>query len=133
MANCYCVKCGKMLKETEFYTSNNVEKYPPNGRLSICKKCLTMHVDNWDPDTFTWILKEIDVPYIKAAWDDLLVKYAQDPTKVSGVTILGRYLSKMKLSQYRKYSWEDTDRLNEEATAAQVESMKASGMSEEEI
>jgi hypothetical protein len=54
-----------------------------------------MHVDNWDPSTFIPILQEIDVPYIKEQWDQLLEKFGQDPSKITGTTILGRYLSKM--------------------------------------
>jgi hypothetical protein len=93
----FCKKCGKTMNDSEFYTSKNVEKYPPDGKIDICKKCLTMHVDNWDPETYKWILQEIDVPYIKEEWDALLEKYGKDPKKVTGLTIIGRYLSKMKL------------------------------------
>ena len=53
------------MDDTQFYTSKNIEKYPPDGKMDICKKCLTMHVDNWNPETYKWILQEIDVPYIK--------------------------------------------------------------------
>jgi len=56
-----------------------------------------MHVDNWNPDTFLWILEDIDVPWIPTEWDKLMMTYARDKTKVTGVTILGRYLSKMRL------------------------------------
>jgi hypothetical protein len=62
-----------------------------------CKKCLTMHVDNWNPETYLWILQEIDVPYVPEEWNKLMAKYAMDRSKVTGMTILGRYLSKMKL------------------------------------
>ena len=68
-----------------------------------------MHVDNWNPDTYLWILQEADVPYIPDEWNKLMAKYARDPKKVSGTTILGRYLSKMKLKQYKDYRWKDTD------------------------
>jgi hypothetical protein len=47
----------------QFYGSNNLEKYP-EGKLDTCKKCLTMHVDAFDPTTFTWLLQKLDVPYI---------------------------------------------------------------------
>ena len=42
----YCTKCGKMLKRGEFYKSNNLEKYPDGGIIPICKKCMTMRIDN---------------------------------------------------------------------------------------
>jgi hypothetical protein len=74
-----------------------------------CKKCLTRHVDNWKPETFKWILEEIDVPYIEEEWTKLMSKYCTDPSKVTGMTILGRYLSKMKLQQFENYRWDDTE------------------------
>ena len=98
-----------------------------------CKKCLTRHVDNWDPETFLWILKEIDVPYIEDEWTTLVERYCQDSTKVTGMTVLGRYLSKMKLKQYRDSGWDDTERLKAEADAKKSEAMARQGFSGEEI
>lgn len=133
MATHYCEKCGKTMDEKEFYKSKNVEKYPPDGVMSMCKNCMTMHVDNWDPETFKWILKEADVPYVKKEWDSLLEKYGTDPTKITGLTIIGRYLSKMKLKQWKEYCYEDTDKLEEKAKQEKIAAMKAQGMSPEEI
>lgn len=129
----FCKKCGKTMNDSEFYTSKNVEKYPPDGKMDICKKCLTMHIDNWDPETYKWILQEIDVPYIKEEWDTLLEKYGKDPKKVTGLTIIGRYLSKMKLKQWSQYSWVDTEALEEEQRMRKINQMKAQGMTGEEI
>lgn len=92
-----------------------------------------MHVDNWDPSTFIPILQEIDVPYIKDQWDQLLEKFGQDPTKITGTTILGRYLSKMKLTQWNKYRFADTEQLELEAKEKKAQSMRAAGYSGEEI
>lgn len=133
MATHFCKKCGKTMDDKEFYTSKNIAKYPPDGKLDMCKKCLTMHVDNWNPDTYMWILEETDVPYVKEEWDGILEKYGQDPKKVTGVTILGRYLSKMKLKQWNQYGFADTERLAEERKALKINQMKAQGMSGDEI
>ena len=133
MATHFCKKCGKTMDDKEFYTSKNIAKYPPDGKLDMCKKCLTMHVDNWNPDTYMWILEETDVPYVKEEWDGILEKYGQDPRKVTGVTILGRYLSKMKLKQWNQYGFADTERLAEERKALKINQMKAQGMSGDEI
>ena len=100
MATFYCEKCNRTMDEKQFYSTNNLEKYP-EGKLNMCKSCITMHVDNWDPDTYLWILQEVDVPYIPDEWNGLLARYGTDRKKVTGTTILGRYLSKMKLKQYR--------------------------------
>ena len=52
MAQRRCTKCGRLLADTDFYTSNNIERFPPDGKMSECKKCWSMHVDNWDPETY---------------------------------------------------------------------------------
>lgn len=116
-----------------FIHQKNLEKYPPDGKMDICKKCLTMHVDNWDPETYKWILQEIDVPYIKEEWNGLLEKYGKDPKKVTGLTIIGRYLSKMKLKQWNKYTWADTETLEKDSIDKKVLNMKAQGFTEDEI
>ena len=121
------------MDDTQFYTSKNIEKYLPDGKMDICKKCLTMHVDNWDPETYKWILQEIDVPYIKEEWNGLLERYGKDPKKVTGLTIIGRYLSKMKLKQWNKYTWADTETLEKDSIDKKVLNMKAQGFTEDEI
>lgn len=49
------------------------------------------------------------------------------------MTILGRYLSKMKLRQWAEYGWEDTERLEEEDRAKKTRALQAAGYSGEEI
>ena len=123
----YCEKCHKTKPEKDFYSSNNLVKYPNGGKLSQCKQCISMHIDNWDPNTYMWILEECDVPYIPNEWVGLLQKYAKDPSKVTGSTILGRYLAKMKLKQYKDYRWSDTEFLQELSNQKIEATMKQSG------
>ena len=122
----YCEKCNRTMNADQFYGSNNLEKYP-DGKLRQCKKCITMHVDNWDPSTYLWILQECDVPYVPDEWNKLLQTYGKDRSKLSGATILGRYLSKMKLKQFRDYRWKDTEFLQEVANKKIEETMKRQG------
>ena len=129
----YCEKCNRTMAAEQFYTSNNLEKYPNDGKLNQCKKCLTMHVDNWNPDTYLWILQEIDVPYVPDEWNKLLAKYGQDRKKLTGLSILGRYLSKMKLKQYSIYRWEHTEHLQNVANKKIEETMLRSGYDREQI
>lgn len=134
MAKTYwCEKCRSMLAEKNFYASNNTEKYPNDGKLNMCKKCITMHVDNWDPSTYTWILEEVDVPYIPEEWNKLMLTWARDPSKVTGTTILGRYLSKMKLNQWKDYRWSDTEHLQKVAEMRVKKAMEKSGYEAGEI
>lgn len=123
----YCEKCNRTMSDDQFYSSNNLDKYPNDGKLNQCKKCITMHVDNWNPDTYLWILQECDVPYIPDEWMKLMANYAKDKSKVTGMTILGRYLSKMKLKQYKDYRWKDTEFLQELANVKIEQAMKRQG------
>ena len=128
----YCEKCNKTMAANQFYKSNNLEKYP-SGKIPICKKCLTMHVDNFNPETYLWILKECDVPYIPEEWDKLLASYGKDKSKLTGLTIIGRYLAKMALKQWKDYRWADTEHLRKVADKRLEEAMKAQGYSAAQI
>ena len=110
MASIKCEKCGKVMDEGQFYT------YKDGKKTELCKKCLTMHVDANDPTTFLWLLEKMNVPYIPAEWQVLVDKsYAKDPLKFSSMAVFGKYLSKMKLKQWKEYGWEDGPRLIAEA------------------
>ena len=128
----YCEKCNKTMNADQFYGSNNTDKYP-EGKLHQCKKCVTMHVDNFNPDTYLWILQECDVPYVPEEWNKLLASYGKDRSKLTGTTIVGRYLSKMKLKQFRDYRWKDTEFLQEVANKRIEETMKRQGYEAAEI
>lgn len=113
-----CTKCGKTMDAaTQFYTHKNGDK------TKMCKKCLTMHIDNFNPDTFLWLLQEMDVPYIPSEWNNLRDRaFAKNPN-LNGMSVFGKYLSKMKLKQWMDYGWEDTERLKvlNEEKAKQME------------
>ena len=128
----YCEKCNKTMNVDQFYQSNNTEKYPQKY-LHQCKKCITMHVDNWNPDTYLWILQEVDVPYIPEEWNKLLASYGKDRSKVTGTTIIGRYFSKMKLKQWKEYRWKDTEFLQELANNKIEQAMKRQGYDAQQI
>lgn len=129
----YCEKCNRTMNGTEFYSSNNLEKYPDDGKFPVCKKCMTMHVDNWNPDTYLWILQEADVPYVPDEWNKLMEKYGRDPQSMTGMTILGRYLSKMKLKQFKDYRWKDTEFLQQMANNKLEQTMKRQGYDAQQI
>ena len=52
--------------------------------------------------------------HILKKWNTLVERYCQDRSKVTGMTVLGRYLSKMKLKQFRDYGWDDTEKIKAE-------------------
>lgn len=123
MANRICQKCGKMMDENaKFY------QYKDGRKTELCKSCLTMHIDNFDPNTFLWLLEKMDVPYIPEEWDTLRDRaFAKNPN-LNGMSVFGKYLSKMKLKQWMNYGWADTEKLNSlrvAKTAEQEQEKKA--------
>ena len=106
----FCQKCRKTMADTNYYTYKNGTK------AELCKSCLTMHINNFEPDTFLWLLEKFDVPYIEAEWNVLRDRaFAKDPYKMNGMSVFGKYLSKMKLKQWKNFTWADTERLKIEA------------------
>lgn len=124
----YCQKCRKTMADTNYYTYKNGTK------AELCKSCLTMHINNFEPDTFLWLLEKFDVPYIPAEWDVLRDRaYAKDPYKMNGMSVFGKYLSKMKLKQWKNFSWADTERLKLEAEEKAKLYGNINAINEEEI
>ena len=104
--NYFCDKCNKSMDEKQFYT------YKDGKKTEMCKQCLTMHIDNFNPDTFLWLLEKMDVPYVPGEWNVLRDRaFAKDPIKMNGTSVFGKYLSKMKLKQWKDYGWADTEKL----------------------
>jgi len=114
----YCPRCRKTMADTNFYTYKNKEK------AELCKSCQTAHIDNWDPETFLWLLKEYDVPWIEPEWNVLRDRAYQTAKQknpnhpmLTGMSVFGKYLSKMKLKQWNKYNWDDTEMLKAQRDA----------------
>lgn len=106
MAKRTCEKCGRTKEDTMFYTYKNGQK------SELCKECTLMHVNVWEPETFVWLLEKYDVPWLPWEWDSLRDKaYAKNPQKKNDTTVFGKYLSKMKLKQWKEKGWADTDQL----------------------
>ena len=107
-----CVRCGKRMAEIKFYT------YRDGTKCEMCKACLTAYIDNFDPSTFEWILEKLDVPYVPQQWnvlrDRAFAAADGDLTKMNGMSVIGKYLAKMKLKQWNKYSWKDNERIQKE-------------------
>ena len=130
--NCFWITCKRTMDESNFYSSYNLEKYP-DGKIEECKKCSTMMVNNFDPTTFTPLLEKIDIPYVPEEWMKLVQKYCKDPTKVTGQTILGRYISVMRLKQWRDFRYKDTEYLQNIQDAKTQQALQRQGYDAAEI
>ena len=97
------------MEDTNFYT------YRDGTKHKYCKACLTMHIDNFEPSTFLYILEDMDVPWLPWEWNKIRDKaYAKNPMKMNGLSVIGKYLSAMKLKQHKDERWADTERLQKE-------------------
>jgi len=57
----------------------------------------------------------MDVPYIPEEWNILRDKaFAKDPYKMNGMSVIGKYLAKMKLKQWKDSSYADTEKILKE-------------------
>lgn len=129
----FCQRCKKTLAGTKFYTSKNLEKYPNSGKLNMCIDCITAHVNNWDSDTYKWILEECDVPYVPSEWNKILKSLAGQEKQITKKSVIGRYLSKMKLNQYGKFNWRHSEYLQKVEREKLESSMKEAGFDTMEI
>ena len=120
MATCYCNKCSRTMDEGQFYT------YHDGSKTELCKRCLTLHINNFDESTYVWILEKMDVPYVPGEWivlrDKALAKAGGDLRKLNGMSVIGKYLSKMKLKQFKDKRWADSEQLQAEAAEKKAKS-----------
>lgn len=130
--NYFCKTCKTTMDESNFYSSFNLEKYP-SGKLDECKKCCTMMVNNFDTESFLPLLEKIDIPYVPKEWMALVQKYCKDPTKVTGMTVIGRYVSKMRLKQWRDFRYKDSEYLQNIENQRQKMALQQSGYDAAEI
>ena len=129
---CTCLKCNKTMVEDQFYT------YRDGRKTELCKKCLTLHIDNFDESTYLWLLQKMDVPYVPEEWNILRDRaFAKDPTKMNGMSVFGKYLAKMKLKQWKDYGWEDTEKIqalnNEKRQVAEQQHAELDAMYKEQF
>lgn len=93
-----------------------------------------MHIDPFDEDTYVWILKSMDYPFIPTEWNSARDRvYSGNQKKITSTSVFGRYLSKMKLNQWNKYSWADTDKLNNEINGKKKETEEDQEEKDKEI
>lgn len=114
----FCTSCHKTLDVKQFFKTRRTDKFP-SGIIPECKTCVTMLVDDADPSTFLPILKELNLPYVPSAWRQLLVK-----KDANAGSILGKYVSAMRLNQHKNERWADSERIVNEETESFMEAMR---------
>ena len=106
--NKICQICGKELPLIEFYYTHRKDIYP-DGRLTVCRDCLTKTIDINNLSSFIHILREIDIPYFDDIWKRMIESY---PT-ASKKGYLGKYIARMKLISFIALRFKDSPNLEE--------------------
>ena len=102
----YCPRCNKEKAEVQFFKLRNNK-----GFFEMCKECTCAHVDNFNPDTFLWILEKADVPWVETEWVKIRDKTIREKgyEGLKNTSVVGKYLAKMRINQFAKYTWADSD------------------------
>ena len=104
MKRCTCKLCNKTKNITDFYALTRPNPKYPDNVLDVCKTCLLQRFNPDDPNTFIPILRELDVAWIPAVYRQTYQRIVDN--RGSKTTILGRYISRMKLGQYANFTFE---------------------------
>lgn len=111
----YCEHCNR------FYFAKDFYKDKDGHPMKKCKKCMASLIDLKSPSTVMKIMEEVDIPYIPEEWNSLRERYEFNTGKDGKVvrnknanqSVLGRYIGKMRLEQYKNFSFSDTQQFME--------------------
>lgn len=101
-----CARCKKTYPLEKFYKTRTLENYK-DGYLPVCKSCLENTYKATDPATFMHILRAIDIPWVPSEYRAIYNKNVK-PSAPNSLSILGKYIMKMKLIQYNKFGFFDS-------------------------
>jgi hypothetical protein len=92
-------QCGKELRLTDFYNTNNKIMFP-NGKTSVCKNCLKELINYDDIRTVYEVLRQMDIPFLKDYWDKA--------TENKGDTFGAYVRMANSLHQFRGLTWNNS-------------------------
>lgn len=113
-----CPHCGKLKKETEFYTSTDPAVII--GRAFPCKCCAENIARRYNPKTGEYsdmtesslksALMYLDKPFIRTLWDTAYNEVHDETLKQPKKNMWTSYIKNVtSLKQYREYRWRDGD------------------------
>lgn len=114
-----CTGCHHDRPLKEFWKSNNMELYPIDGKVDLCRSCLTKGIE----DLEDWrgvreVCKVMDFPYVDRVWKGVVEKLkasnrcdlSSEPKKRESIRkAMGDYSRLMKLVAYKKKRYIDSD------------------------
>lgn len=114
----FCPRCSKEKAPINFFKLRDNKGY-----FEMCKECTCAHIDNFNTDTFMWILEKADVPWVEAEWIKIRDKVIREKgwENLKTTSVVGKYLSLMKINTYAKYRYADSEKFaNEIASKRQA-------------
>lgn len=103
-----CIKCGIPRSYGNYYKLKMPTEDDPDGYMPLCKSCIEHVFKANEPATFIPILRYLDLPWIPTEYRKIYLAKAK-PGKPDNLAILGNYIVKMKLKQYKNYGFKDSD------------------------
>lgn len=93
-----CSSCEKQRVMTAFYSTNS--KMFMDGKVPVCKKCISEQIDEEDISSVRRILRQIDKPFIYSLWESALR---------SDKDTFGSYMKMINsLPQYKEMTYDDS-------------------------
>lgn len=105
-----CEICGRVKRARVFWTKKD------GTRMDVCCDCIYATIDNKRPETFMWVLKELDVPFVEDVWVGVCrKKYKEEPDNFQNAKVLGIYVRVMRnMIAYKDKTFADTEELNKD-------------------
>lgn len=104
-----CRICGRTRPAYEFYARKDGD----GGPITACKDCCAANLDLTRPETFMWVLEELDVPFVASrfykTFDD---KMRKDGPGYSRKAALGIYVRTITKLNMRQYGFKDSEELS---------------------
>lgn len=90
-----------MINDSKYFKDRQNNEY-----TKYTKEEIRDIVNPFKPETFILILKDMNYPYFEREWGNVLSKSFKNfgGTK----TVIGRYISKMRLMSYKNFTFEDS-------------------------
>lgn len=112
-----CKKCKQEKEYIDFFHHCHDFNTSDEKTTQLCKDCIFKCTNDYIPLTFLKYLKELDIPFIWYEWFHLKKRYRHR-------RILGRYISKMKLHDFRQFKYKDSLFLNKSYLKYRVRAYK---------
>lgn len=120
----HCRICGRTRPAYEFYARKDGSREP----ITACKDCCAAGLDLTRPETFMWVLEELDVPFIASrfykTFDD---KMRKDGPGYSRKAALGIYIRTITKLNMRPYGFKDSEMLTAKYGAPSFDEEEARG------